>query len=174
MGHKIISIIFLLLGIEMHAQQFIGKNGIISFFSETPLENISAENKKVSAIYNANTKEIAFQLKITDFVFPNSLMQEHFNENYLESDLFPKSTLTGKVIKMENTKATVEGNLTIHGKTKKIIVVGELKQEKGTIHIIADFKVALKDFDIDIPTVVMYKIAEQVAVHINIKLQETE
>ena len=84
------------------------------------MENISAQNNKVSAVYDSATKALVFQLKIIGFVFPNALMQEHFNENYLESEIYPKSTFTGKVISQNVDVTIVEGDLTIHGKTNKI------------------------------------------------------
>ena len=127
--NRIIIIILLISSTNLQAQKFIGKNGEISFFSEAPMEDISAQNNKVSAVYDSEKKALVFQLNIIDFVFPKSLMQEHFNENYLESDIYPKSIFSGKVISQDGKNAVVEGNLTIHGKTKKINVKGILKHE---------------------------------------------
>ena len=171
---RIIIIILLISSITLHAQIFIGQSGEISFFSEAPMEDIDAVNKKVSAVYDAKTNDLVFQLEIKDFVFPKALMQEHFNENYLESDVFPKSTFTGKVIGQDGENAIVVGDLTIHGKTNKIKVEGIFKQEKVAVHISAEFIVKLEDYDIEIPTIVMYKIAEEIEVKINISLKETE
>ena len=91
-----------------------------------------------------STSDLVFQLKISDFIFPKALMQEHFNENYLESDIYPKSTFSGKVIQNKNGKATVQGDLTIHGKTKKIKVEGLMIQNKKSVVISAEFAVMLK------------------------------
>ena len=101
-------------------------------------------------------------------------MQEHFNENYLESDIYPKSTFSGKVIQNKNGKATVQGDLTIHGKTKKIKVEGLMIQNKKSVVISAEFAVKLEDYNIKIPTIVMYKIAEEIAVKVTIELKETK
>ena len=90
MVRLIISLLFLSC-LSLNAQQYLSKDGIITFFSEAPLENISAINKQVSAVYDNDSKEIVFQLYIKDFIFPKALMQEHFNENYLESDVYPQS-----------------------------------------------------------------------------------
>ncbi len=174
MVRQIISIFLLLFCFTANAQQFLAKNGTITFFSDAPMEDIAAENKKVSAVFDAATNNLAFQLKITDFKFSDPLMEEHFNENYLESDLFPKSTFIGKVIQNKNGKATVEGELTIHGKTNKIKVEGLLKQENKKVNISAEFVVKLVDYDIDIPTIVMYKIAEEIEVKVNIELKEVK
>ena len=172
--NRIIIVILLISSINLQAQKFIGKNGEISFFSEAPMEDIDAVNKKVSAVYDSKTNDLVFQLEIKDFVFPRSLMQEHFNENYLESDIFPKSIFTGKVISQDGKIAIVAGDLTIHGKTNKIKVEGILKQEKKAINISAEFIVKLEDYDIEIPTIVMYKIAEEIEVKVNIELKERE
>ena len=172
MVRLITSIVFLFSTTQLFAQQYLANNGEISFFSNAPMEDISAQNNKVSAVYDSATKALVFQLKIIDFVFPNSLMQEHFNENYLESDIYPKSIFSGKVISQDGKNAIVEGNLTIHGKTKKIKAEGILKQEKNTVNISAEFIVKLEDYDVKIPTIVMYKIAEEIEVKVNIELKE--
>jgi len=172
--NRIIIIILLISSITLQAQKFIGKSGEISFFSEAPMEDIKAINNKVSAVYDGETKQLVFQLDIKDFIFPKSLMQEHFNENYLESDIYPKSIFKGKVISQEGKNTIVEGSLTIHGKTNKIKVEGTLKQEKKTVNISAEFTVKLEDYDIEIPTIVMYKIAEEIEVKVNIELKERE
>jgi polyisoprenoid-binding protein YceI len=174
MVRKIISIFFLLFSFTTNAQQFLAKEGVVTFFSEAPMENIDAVNKKVSAVYDAKTNDLVFQLEIKDFVFPKSLMQEHFNENYLESDIYPKSIFKGKVISQDGKNAIVEGSLTIHGKTKKIKVEGILRQEEKTVNISAEFIVKLEDYDVEIPTIVMYKISEEIEVKVNIELKERE
>ena len=172
--NKVIIIIVLIFSTNIHAQKFIGKNGEISFFSEAPLEDIKAINNKVSAVYDIDTKQLVFQLEIKDFVFPKALMQEHFNENYLESDLYPRSIFTGKVISQSLEKTIVEGELKIHGETNKIKVAGMLKKENNTVNISAKFIVKLEDYDVKIPAIVMYKIAEEIDVEVNIKLKEVK
>ncbi|HIG32387.1 MAG TPA: YceI family protein [Flavobacteriales bacterium] len=172
MVRLITSIVFLFSTTQLFAQQYLANNGEISFFSEAPMEDIYAVNKEVSAVYDAKTNDLVFQLEINDFVFPKSLMQEHFNENYLESDIYPKSIFSGKVISQDGKNAIVEGDLTIHGKTNKIKVEGILQQEKKVINISAEFIVKLEDYDIKIPTIVMYKIAEEIEVKVNIGLKE--
>ena len=141
------------------------------FFSETPIEDISAVNNKVSAVFDASTNDLVFQLNITDFKFPIALMQEHFNENYLESDLYPRSTFSGKVLKSKNDTATVQGDLTIHGKTNKIKVNGSMIRNKKSIIISTVFSVMLEDYNIRIPKIVMYKIAEEIDIKVNIELE---
>jgi len=164
--------LLLMLSVQVNAQRFIGKNGEINFFSETPIENISAVNKNVSAVFDASTNDLVFQLNITDFKFPIALMQEHFNENYLESDIYPSSTFSGKVINIENGNATVQGDLKIHGVSNRIKVDGAMITDKELVSILAEFTVKLEDYNIEIPRIVMYKIAEEIDVRVNIKLKE--
>ena len=174
MVRKIISLVLLLSCFSVNAQKYLAKDGVISFFSEAPMEDIKAINNKVSAVYDNDTKQLIFQLYIKDFIFPKALMQEHFNENYLESDLYPTSTFSGKVISQSLGNSIVEGDLKIHGKTNKIKVDGILKKENDTVNISAIFIVKLEDYDIKIPTIVMYKIAEEIEVKVNIELKERE
>ena len=163
--------LLLMISVQVNAQTYIGQSGKIVFFSETPVEDISAVNTKVSAVFDASTNDLVFQLNITDFKFPIALMQEHFNENYLESDLYPRSTFSGKVIESKNGTATVQGDLTIHGKTNKIKVNGSMIRNKKSIIISAVFSLMLEDYNIRIPKIVMYKIAEEIDIKVNIKLE---
>jgi polyisoprenoid-binding protein YceI len=174
MVRQIINLVLLLSCFSVNAQKYLAEDGVISFFSEAPMEDISAVNKKVSAVFDLATTDLVFQLKISDFIFPKSLMQEHFNENYLESDIYPKSTFIGKVIQNKNGKATVQGSLTIHGKTNKITVDGIMFQNKKSVVISAEFSMKLEAYNIKIPTIVMYKIAEEIEIKVNIELKEVK
>jgi len=170
--NKLTIFLFLTLSVQVNAQRFIGKNGEITFFSETPIEDISAVNNKVSAVFDASTNDLVFQLNITDFKFPIALMQEHFNENYLESDLYPKSKFIGRVVNIMDEKATVSGDLTIHGITNSVEVVGSFIKSKNLLLLNSQFIIKLKDYNIKIPKIVMYKIAEEIEVQVNIELIE--
>lgn len=170
--NKLAIFLFLMLSVQVNAQIFTGKNGEINFFSETPIEDISAVNNKLSAVFDASTNDLVFQLNITDFKFPIALMQEHFNENYLESDLYPKSKFIGRVVNIMDEQATVSGDLTIHGITNSIKVVGSFIKSKNSVLINSQFIIKLKDYNIKIPKIVMYKIAEEIEVKVNIELIE--
>ena len=170
--NRVVLFLLLMFSVQVHAQRFIGQNGKIVFFSEAPVENISAVNTKVSAVFDTNTGDLVFQLNISDFVFKKALMQEHFNENYLESDIYPRSTFSGKVVDSKNGKATVQGDLTIHGKTNTIKVNGSMIQNKQSIVISAVFSVMLEDYNIRVPKIVMYKIAEEIDIKVNIELEK--
>ena len=170
---QIISIFLFLICFYANAQQYLAKDGTISFFSKAPVEDISAINNKVSAVYDAKTKALVFLLNITDFIFPKSLMQEHFNENYMESDIFPTSTFVGKVVSHKNGVSNVEGKLTIHGETHFINVDGNLLVHENTVYISAvKFIINLEDYKIKIPRIVMYNIAEEIEIKVNIEMKK--
>ena len=175
MVRQIISCFLILFCFISNAQQYVGKNGSITFFSEAPIENIQAINNKVGAVYNESKGEIVFSLKIKDFIFPKKLMQEHFNENYLESDIFPISTFQGKIIKvLNNDSVNVEGDLNIHGRTNKVNVSGFLFKKDKSVKIKAKFPIKLEDYNIKIPKIVMYNIAEFIDISVSIKLDKIE
>lgn len=170
-------LICLLFSTQLIAQQYYSKKGQVSFFSEAPVENIEAVNKDVSAIVDSQSGGFAFRLKIQDFTFPSSLMQEHFNESYLESDKYPLSTFTGSIADISKLDLssrqtlTVKGSLSIHGITQETEMVAYAQIINGELHISSTFDVVLEDYDIDIPKIMMYKIAEIIKVAVDIKLQ---
>ena len=171
-------IIYLLFSTQVLAQQFYTNKGKISFFSEAPLEDISAVNENVSAIIDSQTGGFAFRVKIVEFTFPNSLMQEHFNESYLESEKYPLSTFTGVIddfsdLDLSNEQnLVVNGSLSMHGISKIAQMKANAKMINDELHISSTFDVALKDYDIDIPKIMIYKIAETIAVTVEIKLSK--
>ena len=171
-------LICLLFSTQLVAQQYYTNKGKISFFSEAPLEDISAVNENVSAIIDNQTGGFAFRLKIEDFTFPNSLMQEHFNESYLESEKYPLSTFTGVIDNFSDLDLSTKQNLVVNG-SLSMHGISKDAQMKATAHLINEelyitstFDVALEDYDIDIPKIMMYKIAELIKVVVEIKLQK--
>lgn len=152
------------------AQLFSTSGGNTKFSASTPLENIEAENKKSQVILNTANSELAVRMNMRDFVFPNKLMQEHFNENYIESEKYPTATFSGKIDKAPDyTKegdydVSATGKFTVHGVTKERTIKGKMKIEGGKITISSDFEVALVDHKIDVPQVVFVKIAQVIKV----------
>jgi len=152
------------------AQMFATSGGNTKFSASTPLENIEAENKKSQVILNTANNEIAIRMNMREFSFPNKLMQEHFNENYIESVKYPTATFSGKVDKAPDyTKngdydVSATGKFTVHGVTKERTIKGKMKIEGGKITISADFEVALVDHNIEVPKVVFVKIAQIIKV----------
>lgn len=168
-------LVFWAISLGCQAQKFITKTGSISFFSHTPVEDIKADNNQVASIVDIQTGEVVFNVLIKSFVFEKALMQEHFNENYMESDKFPKSSFKGKIDNLEaidfgkdgSYPASVTGEITIHGVTRPHKTTGEIEVKNGKVFIKSHFKVLPADFNIEIPSVVSEKIAKAIEVTVN-------
>lgn len=182
MKHLSFTILLLGLFLTANAQKYMTKNGYIGFFSSTPVENIKADNNQVASVIDISTGEVVFQVLIKSFKFEKALMEEHFNENYMESDKFPKSTFKGKITnpasvdfnKQGNYDVTVEGDLTIHDVTKKVTVKGSIDVISGEIDANSKFIIVPEDFKINIPGVVRNSIAKTIEVTVTMKYTPVE
>lgn len=162
------------------AQVHFTKNGKISFFSSAPLENIQADNNQVISIINTATGEMQFSLLNNAFHFKKALMEEHFNDNYMESAKYPKSTFKGTISNVSSVNftsdgtynVTVSGNLDIHGTTKAITVAGTITVRSGKISAGATFKIKPKDYNISIPASVKDNIAESIELTISCQYEK--
>lgn len=152
---------------------YVSKNGKASFFSEAPLEDIDATSKKVISAINTKTNKIFFKIPVSSFTFDNGLMQEHFNEKYMESEKYPNATFKGSI---ENEidygqngvyKVKVIGKLNIHGVERERTINGTIKIENGEITIQCEFIVKVADHKIKVPKLVIMNIAEVVLVKVN-------
>lgn len=156
------------------AQKYITRTGKISFFSSTPLENIEAFNNEVAGIMDAKTGDVVFQVPIKSFKFEKALMQEHFNENYMESDKYPKAEFKGKAdmsgvnfSKDGSYNVKTNGALTIHGVTKNVTMPGTIVVKGNTVTVNSKFSVKTADYKINIPKLVEGKIAKEIEVAVN-------
>ncbi|MFP5470642.1 MAG: YceI family protein [Bacteroidia bacterium] len=157
--------------------KYFTKSGNISFYSVAEQENIEAHSNRAVSIFEKETGAIEFSVLIKSFQFEKALMQEHFNENYMESEKFPKANFKGnseELKKMDLTKdgtytINVSGKLTIHGETKNISTPMTFVVKSGIISATSEFKILLKDYNIKIPSAVGKKIAEEILIKINIK-----
>lgn len=173
-------IILATASLPAHAQNYFTKNGHISFYSTTILENISADNNQVISVLNTETGEIRFSLLNNAFSFPKAKMEEDFNESYMESARYPRSEFSGTIARIAdidfskdgNWAVYVSGDLKIHGITKKIATPSRIIIKGGNISASATFKVLLRDFHIKIPTIVSQKIAESVEVKVDVQYQK--
>lgn len=174
----IVIVVMIAIAADVMAQgKFITKNGHISFYSEAPLENIEAHNHEVLSIIDMEAKQVAVSMLMKAFAFEKSLMQEHFNENYVESDKFPKATFKGTFTAAESVDMSkdgvyaveVSGDLTIHGITKPVTTQGTMEVKEGQVITKTVFKVALKDYDIEIPKVVVDNIAGEIEITVELQ-----
>lgn len=175
MTRKISFLVALLFAATFSQAQtkYFTKQGKISFYSETSMENIEAHNTRVTSVIEVESGKIEFLCNIKGFEFEKALMQEHFNDNYLESEKYPKSTFKGTITDIKNVdfkkdgtyNVTVTGELTLHGVTKKITEKAVIKVKGGVISAESTFNVALKDYKIKSPN---NKVADVIQVKINI------
>lgn len=161
------------------AQKYMSKTGYIAFLSDNPLERMEGKNNQVATILDATSGVIAFDVIIKSFKFDQALLEEHFNENYMESAKFPKSTFKGKITNLSTINfkkdgtypADIEGDLTIHGVTKHIKEKGTLAVAGEKIVAKSNFGVKNEDYNITIPAVVKDKFAKVMQVTVNINYQ---
>ena len=161
----------------LHAQKYLTRTGHIGFYSHTPIEDIVADNNQVASILDVSNNELVFQALMKSFVFERALMQEHFNENYVESDKYPKATFEGKIVlpkdldltKKGSYNVTVEGKLSMHGVTKDVKEPGQVVVNDDDITAHSEFLVKPEDFNIEIPGVVRQKIANEITVKVDMK-----
>lgn len=161
---------------KLQAQDIhLTRNGKISFFSHTNIEDIEAVNNEVSSTINTKTGAVQFLILIKSFQFRKAAMQQHFNSSdYMNSDVFPKSDFKGTIKDMSRVDfskdgtyaVTVEGNLTIHGITNKVTAPGTITVKAGKLSTAAKFTVRLADYKVSVPSIVSAKVADKVEVSV--------
>ncbi|WP_442591437.1 YceI family protein [Pedobacter sp. AW31-3R] len=168
-----LSVLFIVTVSVVRAQQIlICNNAKVSFFSSTVMEDIEGKSAVGGSVIDTKSGNIIFKVKNTSFQFKKKLMQEHFNENYMESEKFPSSEFKGKIKtpidfqKDGNYKVEIEGILNIHGVNKAYKSIADLTVNKGILVAKAAFKVKIADHGIEIPTLVFKNIAEYVEVSV--------
>jgi hypothetical protein len=157
---------------QSYAQKFTAEKGEISFFSDAAIEDIYATNNMIGSLLNTATGELVYIVKIKDFKFDKSLMREHFNEKYMETEKFPKSTFQGKVSGFKPNvpgpqPVKAVGKLNIHGIDKQVEIPGTLEISGGKVNLKSKFIVKLADYNIKIPTLVWQNIAEEIEVRVD-------
>jgi polyisoprenoid-binding protein YceI len=174
-----IVIIVLLVSLQLQAQKYFTRSGITQFkASEKAFEPIEATNKSTTAIVDTKKGIVVAQVFMAGFQFKNALMQEHFNENYMDSHQYPKATFKGKLKDFSITKLKdinsykLNGIITIKGIEKEIQTTVTAKEENNTIHLSGSFFVSPEDFEIKIPSIVREKIAKQIQISIAYELVE--
>ena len=176
---KILLLVFLSCMIVRAQEKWSTKKAMITFEASVPFfEPIQATNKTVSCLLNVKKSSIAFVVNIKDFRFERSLMERHFNENYLESRKYPRAVFKGSIENFELTTLNstpvlymIVGTITIHGKSKKIVVPGSFTKTGKVVELKTSFDLLTDDFDISIPFLVKDKIAKNVHVNLNARLE---
>jgi polyisoprenoid-binding protein YceI len=171
--------IFFLIASSVSGQGiFSTTKGHVEFFSSAPLEDIKATNSSVKVLFNSANGELNVRMFIKDFQFKKALMQKHFNEEYLESHLYPEARLIGKIQQYNREKISskplavvVEGKMTIHGVTKDFSTSGTITQKGKKIMCETKFPIRLADYNVKIPKIFIKNIAELVDVTVKLELE---
>jgi hypothetical protein len=157
-------------------QQWMTRNGNVEFFSATFVEDIEAQNEMVSGLLAADGR-FAFRVPILGFRFEKALMEEHFNENYLESTQFPNGTFEGTIANWDPNfesgtwhDVIASGTLTVHGIEKNREISSKIMRDKDGWKIQSAFVIATADHEIPIPKMVRDKIAEEISVTVDLNL----
>ena len=174
----LVSLVFIALSTRSQ-ERLLTRSGFISFYSDAPLEKIEANTRTAASVLDKKTGQVEFSVLIKSFSFRKALMQEHFNENYLESDKFPKSVFIGRindVSKVDFDKdaeyaVTVTGQLTIHGVTRTVTTPAILTVKNRVTIANATFNISLTDYKISIPSLVKDKISETVKISVTLEYE---
>lgn len=176
----ILSILFLFQAGVFAQTRLIDRSGTARFYSSAPMEDIEATNNSALAVIEPESGKVAVSMLIKGFNFEKALMQEHFNENYLESDKYPKATFSGQLVdpailkKDGKFEAEITGQMTIHGITKELTVPCQFEIAAGEIQVQSIFNLTVADFEIEIPKLVRNNIAKEVEVTANFKFLRNE
>ena len=180
---QFIVLLLIITSISVQAQdKYLTKSGSLEFEASVPsFEEVKAKNESVTAILNTENGEIAALLLVKGFRFKNALMEEHFNENYAESDVYPKATFKGEInnfsldkyVDSKNQKITIEGVIEFHGQSKQLSnIEAIISLEDEVITLDGTFTVQASDFKIDIPKIVKNKLSNDVQVTFNFELNK--
>ncbi|MFL5753563.1 MAG: YceI family protein [Bacteroidia bacterium] len=170
---RLLLIVFAMLGTDSFSQIYLGENTSISFFSATAMENIDAVNTVTKPVFNAGSGELLFKATNSAFKFKSQLMEEHFNENYMESEKYPHTLFKGKITdKIDYSRdgvyeVSATGVLSMHGVDKERTIKGRVTIKDGKLKLFSKFMVKLSDHNIKVPGVVTYNIAEEVEVTVD-------
>lgn len=159
--------------------KYFTREGTISFYSKTPGEVVAAINKKVTSVIDSETGQIEFSVLMKAFQFEKALMQEHFNENYVESDKYPKAVFKGNIVNKSDVKWAVDGvypvqitgKMSLHGVTKDLSTEGKLTVIGSKVSGNAEFVILIKDYNIEIPKLVKDKVAESMKVTVDMNYE---
>ena len=162
-----------LVSISKSQSVFISEKGEVTFYSYAPVEDIKATSHQVNSIINTQTGEVAFMIQMRSFHFAKSLMEEHFNEKYMESEKYPQATFKGNIIEKADfskngiIQLTAKGKINIHGTEKEILEKGEIEIAGDKLILKMEFNVALADYGIKIPQLLFNNIADTINVKLN-------
>jgi hypothetical protein len=172
-------VVFGCLAVTAPAQRYFTKSGSIYFNASGEAEVIEATNKTVTCVMDSKTGALQFAVMMKGFLFEKALMEERFNENYVEGSKFPKAEFKGEITNnstISYTKdgvypAKVKGKLTLHGITKEIEAEGTVTIKEGKPQLASEFKILLNDYAVEIPGLVKDKVSNNARIKVDCKLE---
>lgn len=174
---KILSVIILILAsFNVNAQDYLTRNGSISIYSHTDLEDVKGNNNEVVSLFNSATGSFDFKVAIKSFHFVKAAMEDHFNdENYMETDKYPKAGFSGKISNMADVNfskdgiytVTVSGNLTIKDVTKPVTAKGTITVKNNKVSVQSIFTVKRKDYHVMGQSFVQSKLSDDIQITVN-------
>ncbi|MGB7394200.1 MAG: YceI family protein [Pricia sp.] len=174
-------VFFLILACHLGFSQdkIIARQGQVSFFSYASVENIEAVNNQVLSIIDLSNGEIAVDMLMRAFVFKKALMEEHFNESYIETDLYPKLQFEGQIINWDaqDTSAQtkmVNGEMTLHGVTQQVELKTDIELIEGNYVLTGTFEVGVSDYDINVPPLLRPNIAKIIKIEYRFEYEPYE
>ncbi len=172
-------LLFLSLGSSEDPKKLIARQGQVSFFSYTSVENIKAENNQVLSIVDLEDGSIAVSMLMNTFIFEKALMKEHFNESYIESDIYPKATFDGRIEGFDPTTEgeqtrMIKGTFKMHGESKELEIKSKILIEGDRFVITGNFETLVRDYKINIPPLLAGNIAKSIAVNFRFEYQPYE
>lgn len=176
-----IALLLIAFALTASAQsRYMTREGKVSFYSDTPIEKIEGHNSKAAGVFETAGGNFQTIVLMKAFMFEKDLMQQHFNENYVESDKFPKATFKGVIDNLSAVDfnkdgeyaVTVSGKMEMHGVTRDIKAKGKLKVEGNSVTATSEFLLNPEDYDIKIPKLVRDKIAKEVKVVVDMKMNQ--
>ena len=162
----LLSILTMVFCLSLSGQQYLTRQGTLTFDAGSPLEDIRATSNSATAVYDGKDGKLGVQVLMTSFEFRRALMQEHFNENYVESEVYPKAVFKGE---FKDDRAI--GTLDIHGVSQDVNVPATLVKENDAVRLKASFAVTIEDFGVAIPRAVANKIDPQAKITVDCTLQ---
>lgn len=167
--HYLFLFLCLALGATNAQDKYFTKDGHISFFSHSIVEDITATNDQVLSVLDTKTGKIAIQLLMRSFMFEKALMREHFNENYVESDVYPKAKFSGTILHFKTldelpTEIEIGGKLSIHGVEQEVSTMANIQTEPDEIVLSGNFEVKVADYNIKIPALVRNNISKTIRI----------
>ncbi len=178
--NKLLLILFLpIMLVRAQSDKVIARQGQVSFFSYTSVEHIKAQNNQVLSVVDLSSNEIAVRMLMNAFVFEKALMRDHFNESYIESDIYPEGIFEGKILDFDSAVSDsqtrlIKGVFSMHGVQQELEIKTKIEQQNDTFILSGTFQVLVQDYNINIPPLLAGNIAKTITVDFRFEYEPYE